>query len=117
MKKLTVIALMGLSLALLLCGCRTAADTDDAVRVGNVTVKGADLDAVWRMHAIAEGKKLSVQDAAREAAETALAEKELKGNEDIPSLEEFLKDAAAHYAEDKAENDAFCKACGITPDS
>ena len=97
-------------------GISISAHADDAVRVGNVTVKGADLDAVWRMHAIAEGKTLSVQDAAREAAETALAEKELKGNEDIPSLEEFLKDAAAHYAEDKAENDAFCKAHGITPE-
>lgn len=97
-------------------GFSISAHADDAVRVGNVTVKGAELDAVWRLHAIVEGKTLSVQEAAREAAKTALAEQDLKGNADIPVLEEYLKEATAHYADDKTENDAFCEAYGITPE-
>ncbi len=97
-------------------GFSISAHADDAVRIGNVTVKGAELDAVWRIHAIAEGKTLSVQEAAREAAKTSLAEQDLKGNSDIPSLEEFYKEATAHYADDKAENDAFCELYGITPE-
>ena len=97
-------------------GISISAHADDAVRIGNVTVKGAELDAVWRTHAIAEGKTLSVQEAARKAAKTSLAEQDLKGNSDIPSLEEFYKEATAHYADDKAENDAFCEMYGITPE-
>ncbi len=97
-------------------GISISAHADDAVRIGNVTVKGAELDAVWRTHAIAEGKTLSVQEAARKAAKTSLAEQDLKGNSDIPSLEEFYKEATAHYADDKAENDAFCERYGITPE-
>lgn len=97
-------------------GFSISAHADDAVRIGNVTVKGAELDAVWRIHAIAEGKTLSVQEAAREAAKASLAEQDLKGNRAIPSLEEFYKEATAHYADDKAENDAFCELYGITPE-
>lgn len=97
-------------------GISISAHADDAVRIGNVTVKGAELDAVWRMHAVSEGKTLSVQEAAREAAKASLAEQDLKGNRDIPSLEEFYKEATAQYAEDKAENDAFCELYGITPE-